>query len=93
MPYYFFPRKGEPLFFAGLWVEESFALLTNAADGDLEKIHDHRPVAFGVECGREWIEQLPQMEGSVVAGDITTKEIIFHPVSTVRSSREMVGQS
>jgi len=85
-PYYFSSKNGDPLFFAGLWVGETFATLTTAADGDLAKIHDRRPVAFGVDRGREWIEQLPQSEGSVVARAIPSDEIIFHPVSTVVSS-------
>jgi putative SOS response-associated peptidase YedK len=85
-PYYFYPKNGDPLFFAGLWVGESFAIVTTAAEGDLAKIHDRRPLAFGVERGREWIEQLPQSEGSVVARAIPPEEIIFHPVSIVVSS-------
>ena len=63
-----------------------FATLTTAAGGELVKIHDRRPVAFGVDRGREWIEQLPQSEGSVVARAIPPEEIIFHPVGTAVSS-------
>ena len=85
-PYYFSQKNGDPLFFAGLWVGDTFATLTTAADGDLAKIHDRRPVAFGVDRGQEWIEQLPLSEGSVVARAIPSEEIIFQPVSTVVSS-------
>ena len=85
-PYYFYQKNSEPLFFAGLWAGETFAILTTAAEGDLARIHDRRPLAFGVERGRGWIEQLPQSEGSVVARAIPPEEIIFHPVSTVVSS-------
>jgi putative SOS response-associated peptidase YedK len=85
-PYYFYQKNGEPLFFAGLWTGESFAILTTAAVGDLARIHDRRPLAFGVERGREWIEQLPQSEGSVVARAVSSAEIALHPVSTSVSS-------
>ena len=81
-PYYFYQKNGEPLFFAGLWAGETFAILTTAAEGDLARIHDRRPLAFGVERGREWIEQLPKSEGSVVARAVSSAEIAFHPVST-----------
>ena len=81
-PYYFYQKNGDPLFFAGLWAGESFAILTTSAEGDLARIHDRRPLAFGVERGREWIEQLPQSEGSVVARAVSSAEIAFHPVST-----------
>jgi putative SOS response-associated peptidase YedK len=88
-PYYFYQKNGEPLFFAGLWTGESFAILTTAAEGDLARIHDRRPVALGVERGREWIEQLPKSEGSVVARTVSSAEIAFHPVSTdVNSPRQ-----
>lgn len=85
-PYYFSSKTGEPLFFAGLCAGESFAILTTAAGGELVKIHDRRPVALGVDRSREWIEQLPQSEGSVVARAIPPEEIIFHPVGTAVSS-------
>jgi putative SOS response-associated peptidase YedK len=85
-PYYFYQKNGEPIFFAGLWTGDSFAILTTAAEGDLARIHDRRPLAFGVERGREWIEQLPQSEGSVVARAVSSEEITFHPVSTNVSS-------
>lgn len=85
-PYYFYQRNGDPLFFAGLWVGETFATLTTAAGGDLARIHDRRPVAFGIERGREWIEQLPPSEGSVVARAIPPEDIAFHPVSIAVSS-------
>ena len=81
-PYYFHHKNGEPLFFAGLCTEETFAILTMAAEGDLARIHDRRPLAFGVYRGREWIEQLPQSEGNVVARAVSSAEIAFHPVST-----------
>jgi putative SOS response-associated peptidase YedK len=88
-PYYFYPKNGEPLFFAGLWAGETFAILTTSAEGDLARIHDRRPLAFGVERGREWIEQLPQSEGSVVARAVSSSEIAFYPVSTdVNSPRQ-----
>jgi putative SOS response-associated peptidase YedK len=80
-PYYFYQKNGAPLFFGGLWAGETFALLTTAAEGDMARIHDRRPLAFGVERGREWIEQSPRSEGSVVAGTISPAEIAFHPVS------------
>ena len=80
-PYYFYQRNGEPLFFAGLWTGETFAILTTAAEGGLARIHDRRPLALGVERGREWVEQLPKSEGSVVARDVPSAEIAFHPVS------------
>ena len=85
-PYYFYQKNGEPLFFAGLWTGESFAILTTAAVGDLARIHDRRPLAFGVDRGREWVEQLPQSEGSVVARAVSSAEIAFHPVSIDVSS-------
>ena len=81
-PYYFYQKNGEPLFFAGLWAGETFAILTTAAEGDLARIHDRRPLAFGVERGREWIERLPKSEGSVVARAVSTAEITFHPLSS-----------
>jgi putative SOS response-associated peptidase YedK len=80
-PFYFYQKNGEQVFFAGLWAGETFAILTTSAEGDLAQIHDRRPLAFGVERGREWIEQLPRSEGSVVAGTILPAEIAFHPVS------------
>jgi putative SOS response-associated peptidase YedK len=80
-PYYFYQKNGEPLFFAGLWAGETFAILTTSAEGDLARIHDRRPLAFGVERGREWIEELPRSEGSVVARAVSAAEIAFHPVS------------
>jgi putative SOS response-associated peptidase YedK len=85
-PYYFYQKNGKPLFFAGLWTGESFAILTTSAEGDLARIHDRRPLALGVERGREWVEQLPQSEGSVVARAVSSAEIAFHPVSTDVSS-------
>jgi len=80
--YYFYKCNGEPLFFAGLWAGETFAILTTAAEGDLARIHARRPLAFEVERGQEWIEQLPQSEGSVVARAISSELIAFHPVSS-----------
>jgi len=60
----------------------TFAILTTSAEGDLARIHDRRPLAFGVDRGREWIEQLPQSEGSVVARAVSSADIAFHSVST-----------
>ena len=88
-PYYFYQKNGEPLFFAGLWAGETFAILTTAAEGDLARVHDRRPLALGVDRGREWVEQLPKSEGSVVARAVSASEIAFHPVSTeVNSPRQ-----
>ena len=85
-PYYLYQNNGEPLFFAGLWAGETFAILTAPAEGELARIHDRRPLTLGVDRAREWIEQVPQSEGSVVARSVPAGEIIFHPVSTSVSS-------
>jgi len=55
------------------------------------RIHDRRPLALGVNWGREWIEQLPPSEGSVVARAVPAAKIIFHPVSTAVSSPRKDG--
>jgi len=84
--YYFYPKNGKPLFFGGLWAGETFVILTTAAEGDLAWIHDRRPLAFGLDRGREWLEKLPQSEGSVVAKSVPSADIAFHPVSERVSS-------
>jgi putative SOS response-associated peptidase YedK len=80
-PYYFHSTNGEPLFFAGLWTGETFAILTTAADGELWHIHHRRPLALSLEHSREWIEETPRSEGSLVAKLVPAQEIAYHPVS------------
>ena len=85
-PYFLRRKDGEPLFFAGLWADQTFAILTTAADGDLARIHDRRPLALGVDESRDWIERVPQSEGSLVAKAVPAHEIMFHRVGVQVSS-------
>jgi putative SOS response-associated peptidase YedK len=79
-PYFFYRRNGEPILFAGLWNEESFALLTTAADGAINDIHHRRPLALRVSEGRSWIEAGASSD-ELASRLLPSTEIEFHAVS------------
>lgn len=85
-PYFFHRRDVEPLYFAGLWTGETFCLLSTAADGELAKIHDRRPLALPVVAAKPWTETRPASFEEVVQGVVPHAEIAFHPVSPRVSS-------
>ena len=88
-PYFFFRRGGEPIFFAGIWLNESFALLTTSATGDIGKIHHRRPVALKAENGKTWIDKGAESASELISGLIPASDISFHAVSPqVNSPRE-----
>lgn len=71
VPHYIRPRGDEPLFFAGLyewWKDDaradedperwllSFTILTRAAVGGLERIHDRMPLVIDVDHADVWLD-------------------------------------
>ncbi len=90
-PYYFFRRDGQPLFFAGLWTEMTFCILTMAADGALGQIHLRRPLALSVREARPWIEASPPGVDSLIGCAVTSTEIQLHAVDFRVSSPKNDG--
>lgn len=85
-PYFFRRRNEEPIFFAGLWTGSTFCLLTTAANGELTKIHDRRPLALRADEVAAWIKERPPSVERVVLSAVPAAEIAFHPVSSRVSS-------
>jgi putative SOS response-associated peptidase YedK len=88
-PYFFFQRGGEPIFFAGIGLDESFALLTTSATGAHGEIHHRRPLALRAEDGKTWIDKGAESASELILGLIPAADILFHAVSArVNSTRE-----
>ncbi len=88
-PYFFFRRNGEPIFLAGIWLDESFALLTTAAEDALSEIHHRRPLALQAQDGKTWIDKGAESASELILGLIPAADILFHAVSPrVNSTRE-----
>jgi putative SOS response-associated peptidase YedK len=85
-PYYFHRRDNQPIFFAGLWSEDSFCLFTMEAEGDLAQIHHRRPLAIRDEDAQGWIETIPSSPEKVVFCAVPEIDIAFHAVSPRVSS-------
>jgi putative SOS response-associated peptidase YedK len=92
-PYFFHRMDDDPVFFAGLWAGDTFCLLTTAADGELTKIHDSRPIALPTDDSRRWIEDVPPSIEQVVASVMPAGEIGFYPVGVQVSNPRNDGPS
>jgi putative SOS response-associated peptidase YedK len=90
-PYYFYQKSGHPLFFAALWTEGAFAILTTAADGHLAEIHNRRPICLDLARSCEWIENEPRAGEPLRDKMIPGEEIRFHPVSRKASNSRSEG--
>jgi hypothetical protein len=75
--------------FTVIWLDESSALLTTAAEDALGEIHHRRPVALKAEDGKTWIDTGAESASGLISRLIPASDISFHPVSPrVNSPRE-----
>lgn len=100
-PWYIRPVEAPMMFFAGLWDRWqlpdgttllSFTVLTQAADGDLARLHDRRPVMVPPSGAEEWLaagagaaERLVQRAGET--------ELAWHRVGKEVSNARAEGAS
>ena len=89
-PYYFFRRDGHTLFFAGLWSNASFCLLTTAADGELAQVHHRKPVALPNEEASTWLTGAISHD-KLLTKTLSASAIQFHPVNRTVSSGRVDG--
>lgn len=82
-PYYICQKNREVFVMAGLWEEETCALLTTPAEGFLASIHERMPVILGEEDYALWLN--PKTDAEEMAQRLSSKvynDMVFHPVST-----------
>jgi putative SOS response-associated peptidase YedK len=89
-PFYFAHEDHEPVFFAGIWIAETFCLFTTASNGDLAQVHHRRPVAFDRANALDWMRKGMNPEEAVEA-TLPPERIEFHPVSKAVSNSRVDG--
>lgn len=86
-PWYIHPVDAPLLFFAGLWDRWvspdgeallSFTVLTEAADGELSKLHDRRPVMLQPEHAAVWFDATRWRDEQHALGE--PPALAWHPV-------------
>ena len=82
-PYYIHPKDGLPFAFAGLWEDETFTILTKAADQNLLEIHQRMPIILPPTSYQTWLNPTASLNKDIelllLSNEATTFE--FYPVT------------
>ena len=78
-PHYFFRQDKKTIFFAGIFEEDQFCLITEEATENLNEIHHRQPVIINQTDVNRYLNL--ELQGSVFLKERSKPDLIFHEIS------------
>ena len=78
-PHYFFRKDTNPIFFAGIYDEDQFCLITEEANENIKEIHHRQPVIINQTDVNRYLNL--ELNGSTFLKECSKPKLIFHEVS------------
>ncbi len=79
IPHYFMRKDAKPIFFAGIFEEDQFCLITEEAKDNISEIHHRQPVIIKQIDVNRYLNL--DLQGSVFLKECNKPDLIFHEVS------------
>ena len=79
IPHYFTRKDAKPIFFAGIFEEDQFCLITEEAKDNISEIHHRQPVIIKQIDVNQYLNL--DLQGSVFLKECNKPDLIFHEVS------------
>ena len=79
IPHYFMRKDAKPIFFAGIFEEDQFCLITEEAKDNISEIHHRQPVIIKQIEVNQYLNL--DLQGSVFLKKCNKPDLIFHEVS------------
>ena len=79
IPHYFMRKDAKPIFFAGIFEEDQFCLITEEAKDNISEIHHRQPVIIKQIDVNQYLNL--DLQGSVFLKKCNKPDLIFHEVS------------
>ena len=79
IPYYFTRKDSNFIFFAGIYEEDQFCLITEEAKQNISEIHHRQPVIINQKDVNRYLNL--ELQGSVFLKESSKPDLIFHMVS------------
>ena len=79
IPHYFKRKDAKPIFFAGIFEEDQFCLITEEAKDNISEIHHRQPVIIKQIDVNQYLNL--DLQGSVFLKKCNKPDLIFHEVS------------
>ena len=79
IPHYFKRKDAKPIFFAGIFEEDQFCLITEEAKDNISEIHHRQPVIIKQIDVNRYLNL--DLQGSVFLKECNKPDLIFHEVS------------
>ena len=78
-PHYFTRKDGKPIFFAGIYEEDQFCLITEEAKENICEIHNRQPVIINQTDINRYLNL--ELQGSAFLKECNKPDLIFYEVS------------
>ena len=79
IPYYFLRKDGNPIFFAGIYDEDQFCLITEEAKENVNEVHNRQPVIINQTDVNRYLNL--ELQGSDFLRERNKPNLLFHQVS------------
>jgi putative SOS response-associated peptidase YedK len=89
-PFYYGPKDGKLLAFAGLWEEDTFTILTTTANELAAEVHNRMPVILPREVYDQWLDTASQDVQDLLR-PYPANRLFARPVSTYISNAKNQG--
>src|SRR6185436_3487361 len=80
-PYRFVQRDRELFWFAGLWTEDRFTILTAPAVGCVRELHDRMPIILRTDALDSWLANEPCAPEDIISRCIPSESLEMYPVT------------
>jgi putative SOS response-associated peptidase YedK len=78
-PHYFFRKDSKPIFFAGIYEEDQFCLITEEAKENISRIHHRQPVIISQTDINRYLNL--ELQGSTFLKECNKPDLMFYEVS------------
>jgi putative SOS response-associated peptidase YedK len=78
-PHYFTRKDGNSIFFAGIFEDDQFCLITEEAKENISEIHHRQPVIINQTDVNRYLNL--ELQGSAFLNECNKPDLIFHQVS------------
>jgi len=79
IPFYFFRKDGNPIFFAGIYDEDQFCLITEEAKENVNEVHNRQPVIINQTDVNRYLNL--ELQGSDFLRERNKPNLVFYEVS------------
>ena len=78
-PYYFLRKDGNPIFFAGIYEQDQFCLITEVAEENINEVHNRQPVIINQTDVNRYLNL--ELQGSDFLRERNKPNLVFYEVS------------